>query len=56
MKVLIVKNGKEYGVGFNQGNQFFSLRYAGQRKEAKWMAKMLRNAFKNYKEEILSTK
>lgn len=45
--INVEKRGREYKVDFWIGNQGFELSYGGTKAEANWMAKMLRNAFKN---------
>lgn len=57
MKVDINKLGKlEYRVVFGFGNQFFTLEYVGTKTEAKWMAKMLKKCFENYKLSLTEQK
>ena len=53
MKVKVIKKCKAWDVEFWQGNQGFTLAYDATKSEALWMAKILRQAFRNYKKEIL---
>lgn len=53
MKIEIKKVGKEYRVYFGFGVQSFELSFTANKKDAEWMAKMLKRCFLNYKKSIL---
>jgi len=51
MTIKTFKNGEEYGVKFAQGTQTFELGYvADTKKEAKWVAEMLKTALTHFAE------
>lgn len=53
MKINVVKQGKVWVVVFNYNHQYFQLQEYGESKEeAMWIAKMLRNCFSVYKENL----
>lgn len=56
MKVNVKKSGAytdKYTVGVQQGNQYFTLDYAGTLTECRWYAKMFRTAIKDHDAEVI---
>ena len=56
INIEVERQGGEWEVVFNYGNQYFTLRYGGTKAEAMWMAKMLRTCFKTYTSDVTKTK
>ena len=53
MNIEIKKIGRLYKIYFGFGVQSFELAYSGSKKDAEWMAKMLKRCFLNYKKFVL---
>lgn len=56
MKVKLIQIGNKdlYTIQINFGVQYFNLKYQGNKKEAQWMARMVRKCFANYKQSIIT--
>ena len=47
MNIDVKKCGKDYKVEFNQGGQYFTLDFRGDKEECEWAKRMLKKAFDN---------
>ncbi len=52
MRIKVVKFGNKWRVVFGFGVQTFHLQEEDTEESARWFAKMLRKAFKNYKDSL----